>query len=741
MKVENCSQDFLPGNPPDRDRSPESDAPSDPGATPFEPSIAQTPHGRPALLPRDIVPGVSCAEAALVLHAAGFRVIPIDAGTKVTAVKWDGWLDQLSPTTIASYWAAHPGHELGCIVDDRLLVLDTDSPTSSSAVVELERAHGVESNFVVGTRRGEHRYYRLAEGTFARTNVHSTESHPERIDVKARRSMVVMPPSANKTIVRCDIDVVADLTIVGQDFVDAVFRHNGAEPPREIANVEPRPKAPTAADEDKTLARLRVMLDSFDPDCGYDKWYRILMAVHHATGGSDDGLALADGWSARGRTYCGEQELRSKWRTFEGYSGTPVTEGTLRAMLKKQGADLVEIADAAEPQFERFDGPTVDNANPPITASTAQSVSTAPVEATPDPVLSPTLILTAFSITRSLKKLKREMVEQKHLLDGIALMGQATVLYAAPNTGKTLLVLWMLIQAIKQNRVDPSLVFYINCDDSMSGLVQKGEIAAAHGFSMLSDGYEGFEIKNLKSILLEVIRLGQAMGAVIVLDTLKKFTDLMDKTTCSDFMKLIRRFVMRGGTVLMLAHANKRLGPDKKPVYAGTSDILDDADGGYIMWVSSEAGAAERVVEFERRKGRGNVRQRATFAYSGADGLPYERILASVREVGAAEAVEVQVAAEVRADAVLVEATKGCIREGIVKRMELMPAIALRTKCGRRNAEQLLDKYTGTDPRQHHWNYTVQARGAKVYHLLVPDPPADGGIAASTSTPREHGHE
>ena len=66
------------------------------------------------------------------------------------------------------------------------------------------------------------------------------------------------------------------------------------------------------------------------------------------------------------------------------------------------------------------------------------------------------------------------MVEQQSLLDGLALMGQATVLYAAPNTGKTLLVLWLLIQAIKEGRVDPSLVFYINCDDSADRLGAEG---------------------------------------------------------------------------------------------------------------------------------------------------------------------------------------------------------------------------------------------------------------------------
>jgi hypothetical protein len=113
----------------------------------------------------------------------------------------------------------------------------------------------------------------------------------------------------------------------------------------------------------------------------------------------------------------------------------------------------------------------------------------------------------------------------------------------------------------------------------------------------------------------------------------------------------------------------------------------------------------------------------------------------SVRQVGAAEAVEMQVAVELRADAELVETAKDCIRAGIVKRMDLMRAINERSKCGRRKAEQLLDKYTGTDPRHHHWTFSVQARGAKVYALLHPNADSLGAATAPTATPQEPGNE
>jgi len=704
---------------------------------------AQDEERRGVLNIADIVPGIPYVEAALALYRAGFRVIPGHPEKKHSSVKWGDWLDKLSPEAIVAHYAQHPDHTLCVILDERLLVLDADTPLAVTALDILEQKFDVESNFVNNTRRGQHRYYRLRKGVIARTSAHSTEAHPERIDIKAARSLVVLPPSPNKTIARCDISAVEDLVEVGQDFVDAVFLHNGSDPPREYLNPQLISEGAERPKGTATMAELETMLEPRDPDRSYEIWCKSGMGVHHETGGSEAGFQLWNRWSRRGAKYCGERELRAKWRSFDGYSGTPVTAGTLRHYLAQQGKNVAEICAEAGPGFEVCEYETIEAAPPgqpqPFAATVvdpAPGADQVDEQATvkPDIQVTPELILTAFSITRSLKKLKRELVEQKYLLDGIALMGQATVLYAAFNTGKTLLVLWLLIQAIRLGRVDPSLVIYINCDDSLPGLVEKGEIAAAHGFHMVSDGYEGFEIRNLQMILLEVIRLGQAKGAVIVLDTLKKFTDLMDKRTSSNFMKLIRKFVLQGGTVLMLAHANKKPGPDGKPVYEGTSDILNDADGGYTLWVSSESGAAERIVEFERKKGRGNVRQRLTFAYSGVDGLSYEQLLASVRQVGSAEAVEVQVAAAVRADAELVGTAKDCIREGIVKRMDLLAAIAQRSKCGRRKAQELLDKYTGNDPMQHNWTFDVQARGAKVYRLLEPD-------AASMSTSRETGHE
>lgn len=123
---------------------------------------------------------VSFLAAAREWHAAGFSVIPIVPGEKRSAVKWDAWLAELSADSITAHWSEHPGHEIGFIVGDDLLVLDADGPQSVAALLELEKQFGVEPRLDVRTRRGRHHYFWRAAGTFAKSSSHSTEAHPER---------------------------------------------------------------------------------------------------------------------------------------------------------------------------------------------------------------------------------------------------------------------------------------------------------------------------------------------------------------------------------------------------------------------------------------------------------------------------------------------------------------------------------------------------------------------------------
>ena len=76
------------------------------------------------------------------------------------------------------------------------------------------------------------------------------------------------------------------------------------------------------------------MLAVINPDCDHEAWYRIGMAIHHATGGS--GFSLWDSWSNGGAKYPGRSALEKRWHSF-GKSANPVTLGTLTHYAEQAG--------------------------------------------------------------------------------------------------------------------------------------------------------------------------------------------------------------------------------------------------------------------------------------------------------------------------------------------------------------------------------------------------------------------
>ena len=80
--------------------------------------------------------------------------------------------------------------------------------------------------------------------------------------------------------------------------------------------------------------------------------------------------------------------------------------------------------------------------------------------------------LHGFSITGNSKSMRQQMLDDVFVLQDIAILGQWTTLYASPNTGKTLLTLWLLREALGELTVDGHYVFYVNADDSFKGTVK-----------------------------------------------------------------------------------------------------------------------------------------------------------------------------------------------------------------------------------------------------------------------------
>ena len=333
--------------------------------------------------------------------------------------------------------------------------------------------------------------------------------------------------------------------------------------------------------------------------------------------------------------------------------------------------------------------------------------------------------LARFSLSGEGNALGEEAVQAKPLLGNVSLSGELSVWYAPPNTGKTLALLHLATEAVQEKRIEPDAVFYVNVDDSMSGVAAKVGVLDDFGIHSLATGHKGFKPADLIPAMREMVKGGSAQGTLVILDTLKKFADLMSKADCREFGNVTREFSMAGGSLVALAHTNKNRSASQKLIYAGTSDIIEDFDNAYLLdGMKAKDGGQERVIRFECLKSRGDTAQEAFYAYSTEDGLSYAGRLATVRQVDPEFGVKEDEIRDVDPNTVI-QHIKATIAAGTNKKMQIASVVGKETKASRSEVLKLLDRFTSDDPLTGLWSFERRQHGAHVF-FLHPSPAASG---------------
>lgn len=316
------------------------------------------------------------------------------------------------------------------------------------------------------------------------------------------------------------------------------------------------------------------------------------------------------------------------------------------------------------------------------------------------------------------------MLQDVHVMDRLAIMGQVTVFYAAPNTGKTLLALWMLDNAIGAGRINPDELFYVNADDTYKGLIEKTELAERSGYHVLAPGHgpEGneFHAGDLLEILQSLVTTKRAKGKIVVLDTVKKFSDLMDKRAQQEINNVFREFVSNGGTIIGFAHVNKHSDADGKPIPAGTSDLIDDIDCSYILY-EVDRSADRKVVIFENRKLRGDVAQTASYSYDPSPSLTWIQRFNSVRTVDEVALGRMQAQAASKAKITknegAIEEIIAAIRSGCSKQSDIVE-FAAKNGIGKDRCRKVLKAHVGdTSSWGQFWSEKTAENNSKLYAL------------------------
>ena len=494
--------------------------------------------------------------------------------------------------------------------------------------------------------------------------------------------------------------------------------------------------ASNMSDTALNVENVKSALASIDPDCEREVWFKICCAIRSLDWASGESLARAwskgDFWIASNKTAAkyDAQAFDIMWKSIKSDAGISI--GTLFHYAKEAGwlpagySPLDEF-EPCEMIIIEPNGETAILASVAIDSQTITEKSikeTAPqVDASDYQIEDHSLV--KYSLRGMSAELEKYATAEVLILGQIALKGQSTVIYAAPNTGKTLLTIYLLIEAIKEKRItDPSKVFYVNVDDTSNGLLDKLVYAEEYGFHMFAEGYNGFKAKSFFSELEQLTENNQVGGVILILDTVKKFVNLMDKTKSSSFTDITRKFTGKGGTIVALAHTNKNLNASGKPVPAGTSDLRDDFDCSYTLaQVGGINSAGNKTVCFENDKLRGNVTQSATYSYSNESAISYTERLMSVEALNQTQLDTMNREEEMKSASETIAIVLGCIAEGINTKMELVNAFAKRAEMSNKAAIKFIDKYTGADCAIHKWSFTVGAHGTKTYAALQPDVP------------------
>jgi len=480
-----------------------------------------------------------------------------------------------------------------------------------------------------------------------------------------------------------------------------------------------QPQAPDFPETDENAGKLKHALSYISSNVPHGKgeiiddhgdfvdgyWLAIVWAI--ASLGWDSGEQVARDWSATSDRYIDEGFNAAWYAYYDKQEGGSITVNSLFRLAMEFGW--------VNSPFEVVEGGFIHedaDLEPIDAAASAEAVQGGPLGR-----------LKGFSITGRSSDLRQQMLDDKFVLDQIAILGQWTNLYAAPNTGKTLLTLTMLRDQIRANVICGEQVFYVNADDTYRGMVEKLEIAESIGLQMLVPNQQGFVVSNIVDLMSDLAIANEAANVVIVLDTLKKFTDLMDKRVASQF-----GFVAAGGTLITLAHTNKHKDSQGKSIYSGTSDITDDGDCFYIIdkiGVDKGFGTERYTVEFTNDKNRGDVAGTVGFSFEKRVGETYADLLDSVKRLSSGEIERSKVAKEVQAelddDADLIAAVADCLGAGINTKSAIVKKVRESTGDSNDKVRKLMAKRTGTFYELgHRWTVIKGANNAQFYQVLPP---------------------
>jgi hypothetical protein len=504
---------------------------------------------------------------------------------------------------IRRLWAAHPDALVGVPTGSRtgLAVIDFDTSKAGVAAQEwLSENQGALLSTRVhqtgGGSGGRHYLFKLPAGVKIRggANVVLGKVKRDGLDIRAEGGYIIWWP-----LHYGQSGPLEEVQPLPAGLIDE--RRMDLELPAEVAARVP-PKPGTSGDFQRELRRITEALVFIDPG-DYDPWLMVGMALHHASGGADDGLELWDAWSSGGITgvlpasYAGRADIEYRWQSFHLDRGGGVTLGSLFNAAKAGG--WVNVPEAVrlgppkreEPEdFRSYENLPEARGMEPVREPELPAQSVTPGGIVPSRRL----------ILRPIGEIVTERREASWLIHNVLEANVLAVLAGPRASFKSFIALdWAMRIAAADNPV-------VILSGEGAGLGRRAEAwMQEHGKGR---GLEELRLMALESVANlnadeEMAMLQQAIDeagirpALVVVDTFSKFSAGLDENSNQEVAEYLSKLTIGlreryTATVLLVAHSGH--GDSKRP--RGASALMANPDAEYIVERPDAQGMAVNVT-------------------------------------------------------------------------------------------------------------------------------------------------
>jgi len=490
---------------------------------------------------------------------------------------------------IRRFWASHPDALVGVPTGSRtnLAVIDFDTRSADAMAQEWLAENqaaltGTRVHQTGGGSGGRHYIFSLPHGVKIRGGVSVTLGKVKRqgLDIRAEGGYIIWWP-----LHYGQGGPLNDIRSLPAGLIDE--RRMDLELPAEVAAKMPA-KPGTSQDFQRELPRITEALAYIDPS-PYDAWLMVGMALHHASGGADDGLELWDAWASGGITgslpdnYAGRADIEYRWQSFHLDRGKGVTLGSLFNAAK--GGGWVSVPEAVrlgppkreEPQLSYEDVPEAQGmmrvVEPEVPALNATNETASPVRRR----------LTL----RPIGEIVSERREATWLIHNVIEANVLAVLAGPRASFKSFIALdWAMKIACAGNAV-------VVLSGEGAGLGRRAE-------AWMQQRGQGQELEDLQLLALESVAnlnaeeemagLQQAIEeagirpALVIVDTFSKFSAGLDENSNQEVAEYLSKLTVGVrerycSTVLLVAHSGH--GDAKRP--RGASALMANPDAEYIV--------------------------------------------------------------------------------------------------------------------------------------------------------------